>query len=267
MRARFAGCTDVGREREVNEDALLVLEEYAMAAVADGLGGHQGGQIASSLAVSTLDDFFAVTVRRDATWPFPYDEALTAEENYLCTGIRLGNRRIFDRAHRGLTELGMATTCVAFMLDRALGEISIANVGDSRCYRLRAGSLVQLTRDHTLASDAVHMAPWMTQDEIDKLPSNVITRALGIREDVAVDLHHEPVEEGDVYLLCSDGLHGVVDEAEIASIITSEADLDRAAEALVERANDLGGPDNITVVLLRLEPGEAPAKPASSDEL
>lgn len=265
MKARFAGCTDIGREREVNEDSLLVLEDFAMAAVADGLGGHQGGQVASELAVSTLGDFFAVTVRRDATWPFPYDEALTAEENYLCTGIRLGNRRIFDRAHRGLSELGMATTCVAFMLDEKLTQLSIANVGDSRCYRLRAGSLVQLTRDHTLASDAVHMAPWMTPEEIDKLPSNVITRALGIREDVGVDLHHEEVHEGDVFILCSDGLHGVVDEPEIASIIESHEDLDRAAEALVERANDLGGPDNITVVLLRLEPGEPPVKSATDE--
>jgi protein phosphatase len=265
MRARFAGRTDVGRERELNEDAFLLLDDYLMAAVADGLGGHQGGSVASALAVSTLSDFFAVTVRRDATWPFPYDESLTAEENYLCTGIRIGNRRIFDRAHRGLSELGMATTCVAFMLDEKLTRISVANVGDSRCYRLRDGSLVQLTRDHTLLSDAVHMAPWMTPQEIAKLPPNVITRALGIREDVAVDLHHEPVREGDVFLLCSDGLHGVVEEPEMARIVTEHADLDESAERLVERANDLGGPDNITVVLVRLEPGEPTTKPRDED--
>ncbi len=257
MKPTIAGKTDIGRQRDLNEDSLVILPEFAMAAVADGLGGHRSGHLASQLAVSTLSDFFMVTVRRDATWPFPYDDKLSDEENYLCTGLRLANRRIFDRSLKTISDFGMGTTCVALMFDEQGSHVSVAHVGDSRCYRIRGGDMTQLTRDHSLVSDAMHVAPWMTQEEISQLPPNVITRALGIREEVQVDMIREEAQAGDVYLLCSDGLTGMLSDADILAIVQQHAlsgPLEPACELLVERANDAGGDDNITVTLARLDP-------------
>ncbi|MFO0614210.1 MAG: protein phosphatase 2C domain-containing protein [Polyangiaceae bacterium] len=253
MRIRFAGRTDIGKQRDHNEDAILVMDSYRTIVVADGLGGHSSGHIASGLCVSTLADFFSVTVDADATWPFPYNEALTEEENYLQTGLRLANRRIFDRSLLAMNDFGMGTTCVGAMLSRNARRVSIAHVGDSRAYRLRAGQLEQLTRDHSLVSDALHAAPWMTPEEVARMPTNVITRALGIREDVLVDLYNEGTQIGDVYLLCSDGLTGVVGNEEITSIVDGAVDLEDVANELVDRANVYGGPDNITVALARID--------------
>lgn len=253
MGIRFAGKTDVGLQRDHNEDAFLIMTEHGVMVVADGLGGHRSGHIASELCVSTLSDFFTVTVRTDATWPFPYNEQLTDEENYLFTGIRLANRRIFDRSLKTMNDFGMGTTCVGAMFSKDHKRVSIANVGDSRCYRIRGAEVKQLTRDHSLVSDAVESAPWMSEEEIARLPPNVITRALGIREDVVVDLHNEATRPGDFYLVCSDGLSGLVGPDEMRDIVRSTPDLEQAAFALVERANYYGGPDNVTVVIASLE--------------
>lgn len=256
VRVLFAGTTDVGREREQNEDAFLVIDDYSVCVAADGLGGHRSGSIASSLAVSTLSDFFFVTVRPDATWPFPYDPSLTEEENYLATGFRLANRRIFDRSLRTLSDFGMGTTCVAAMFNTVgpeqAGYVAVANVGDSRCYLFRDGTLTQLTRDHSVVSDAMLAAPWMTAEEIAQLPPQVITRALGIREDVQVDVAKHAIRAGDLFLLCSDGLSGQVDDEELTRRLATfplDSDLQAQAQTLVDRANAAGGIDNVTVVL------------------
>lgn len=257
MKARFSGKTDVGRQREQNEDALLLLPELGVMAVADGLGGHRSGHLASQLCVSTLTDFFVITVASDGTWPFPYDESLSDEENYLFTGTRLANRRIFDRSLKNLSDFGMGTTCVASMFDKNTQNISIAHVGDSRCYRVRDGEIIQLTRDHSLLSDALTLAPWMTEEEMAQLPPNVVTRALGIREEVEIDIHRERVRLGDVYLLCTDGLSSLVTDDEIRDIVLEHVDrrdpLATTCDRLVQAANDYGGTDNVTVVLAHLE--------------
>lgn len=253
MRIRFAGRTDIGKQRDHNEDAVLVMEGFRTLIVADGLGGHSSGHIASSLCVSTLADFFSVTVDADATWPFPYNEALTEEENYLQTGLRLANRRIFDRSLLAMNDFGMGTTCVGVMFSRDARRASIAHVGDSRAYRLRGGKLDQLTRDHSLVSDALQAAPWMSAEEVSRMPSNVITRALGIREDVLVDLYNEATQVGDLYLVCSDGLSGVVDAHEMVQVLAGAETLADAANELVDRANAYGGPDNITVALAQVD--------------
>lgn len=258
MRTRFAGKTDVGLLRDHNEDSLLLLPDYRVVAVADGMGGHRSGDVASQLCVSTLSDFFSVTVGRDATWPFPADPNLTDEENYVLTGLRLANRRIFDRSLMAMADFGMGTTVVAAMFDARAEHVTVGHVGDSRCYRLREGEIVQMTRDHSLVSDAAHMAPWMTAEELKQLPSNVITRALGIREDVVVDLVTEATKAQDVYLLCSDGLSGLVSDEELLQVVRTAPSLDDACTALIERANYLGGTDNITVVLASVDEDEAP---------
>ncbi len=255
MKTRFAGMTDVGLLREHNEDSFLMMADYGIVAVADGMGGHRSGDVASQLAVSTLSDFFTIVVGRDGTWPFPADPSLTDEENYIVTSLRLANRRIFDRSLRTMADFGMGTTIVAAIFNKQSDKISVGHVGDSRCYRIRGQEILQMTRDHSLVSDAKHMAPWMTPAEVSQLPPNVITRALGIREDVIVDLVTEPTELGDVYLLCSDGLSGMVSDDLIHEIVTTTPDLDEASRILVDRANFYGGTDNITAVLARIEEG------------
>ena len=255
MQTRFAGMTDTGLLREHNEDSFLMMAEYGIVAVADGMGGHRSGDVASQLAVSTLSDFFTIVVGRDGTWPFPADPNLTDEENYIVTSLRLANRRIFDRSLRTMADFGMGTTIVAAIFNKQADKISVGHVGDSRCYRIRGNEILQMTRDHSLVSDAKHMAPWMTAAEVSQLPPNVITRALGIREDVIVDLVTEATALGDVYVLCSDGLSGMVSDELIHEIVTTHPDLDEASQELVNRANFYGGTDNITAVLARIEEG------------
>lgn len=252
MQPRFVGATDVGLVRGHNEDSLLILPDHRFVAVADGMGGHRSGDVASQLAVSTLSDFFSITVGHDATWPFPADPQLSDEENYVVTGIRLANRRIFERSLTTLDDFGMGTTVVAALLTASADRITIAHVGDSRCYRIRGEEILQLTRDHSLIGDALAMAPWLSQEELSQLPSNVITRALGIREDVVVDFQTLPTEPGDVYLLCSDGLTGMVADDDVRAIL-AETPLDDACAALIDRANLNGGVDNITAVLVRMD--------------
>jgi serine/threonine protein phosphatase PrpC len=270
MRTRFAGNTDVGLQRDHNEDSFLVMPEYRVAAVADGMGGHRSGDVASAMAVATLQDFFSMTVGRDGTWPFPADPNLTDEENYVVTGLRLANRRIFDRSLKTTADFGMGTTAVAALFGKGAERVTIGHVGDSRCYRLRGEEILQLTRDHSLISDAAYMAPWMSEEEVRQLPPNVITRALGIREDVLVDLVTDETRVGDVYLLCSDGLTGLVSDDQIHEVVVNAKDLEAACVTLIERANFFGGSDNITVVLAKVEAGEDPTaaagKPATSQE-
>jgi protein phosphatase len=261
MRTVFAGMTDVGIVREHNEDSLLLMPDYRVVAVADGMGGHRSGDVASQLAVSTLSDFFSITVGHDGTWPFPADPNLTEEENYIVTGLRLANRRIFDRSLKRIADFGMGTTIVAAMFTKNADRITVGHVGDSRCYRIREAEILQLTRDHSLVSDALQMAPWMTDEEIKQLPQNVITRALGIREDVLVDLVTDETRLGDLYILCSDGLSGLVSDEQMHNIVTSSKTLDDACRELIDRANFFGGTDNITAVLARVEDGEASEDP------
>jgi protein phosphatase len=261
MRPVFAGMTDVGIVREHNEDSLLLMPDYRVVAVADGMGGHRSGDVASQLAVSTLSDFFSITVGHDGTWPFPADPNLTEEENYIVTGLRLANRRIFDRSLKRIADFGMGTTIVAAMFTKNADRITVGHVGDSRCYRIREAEILQLTRDHSLVSDALQMAPWMTDEEIKQLPQNVITRALGIREDVLVDLVTDETRLGDLYILCSDGLSGLVSDEQMHNIVTSSQTLDDACRELIDRANFFGGTDNITAVLARVELSEGEAAP------
>ena len=245
--------TDVGLLREHNEDSLLVMADFRVVAVADGMGGHRSGDVASQLAVSTLSDFFSVTVGCDATWPFPADPSLTDEENYVVTGLRLANRRIFDRSLKTMADFGMGTTIVTAIFNETAQRVTVGHVGDSRCYRVRGDEILQLTRDHSLVSDATHMAPWMTEEELRQIPSNVITRALGIREDVLVDLITEETRAGDIYVLCSDGLSGLVSDDQIHQMTTTLPTLEESCAALIQRANFFGGTDNITVVLAKVE--------------
>jgi PPM family protein phosphatase len=236
-----AGLTDVGRARDTNEDAFL--EEPPLFAVADGMGGARAGEVASRIALEAFDD--------------ELDES-AAPEAQLDRVVRSANRRIWDMAQQDEHHAGMGTTLSAVMLTD--GEVAIGHVGDSRVYRLRGGELERLTTDHSLVEEFVRRGK-ITPEEAEVHPQrSIITRALGPEPDVEVETSTYSARDGDVYLICSDGLTGMISEDRVAEILRSASSLDAAAKELVAAANERGGRDNITVVLFRL------ADDAAADE-
>ena len=249
-RVLVAGETNVGMKRSHNEDNFDVVEEERLFLVADGMGGHASGEVASKMAIETLREFFSATSQDpEATWPYKMDKARGYEENRLITGIKLANLRIHEAAAREPKLRGMGTTLVTMLVID--DGVLIAHVGDSRVYRMRGGKLEQLTDDHSLLNDYIKMKR-LTEEEIANFPhKNVIVRALGMKDTVKVDTRLDPPQAGDVYILCSDGLCGPVTDAEISDIANSSNELKVVASKLIERANANGGPDNVTVVLAK----------------
>jgi len=255
MRIIAAGRSDVGLQRDHNEDSWSCLERYGLYLVADGMGGHQSGEVASSMAAEAVRAFFEATEREDATWPFPIDPNLSLAENRLSASIKMANKQIFDRSLHDHALQGMGTTVVSLLVAPERRLVYVAHVGDSRAYRVRDGRIVQLTRDHSLVNDYLMMMPDMPKEAMDVLPKNVITRALGMQDSVVVDLTTEDLVEGDRYVLCSDGLSGQVSDERIRELVSAHKDdLGKAAEQLVEESNGAGGDDNVTVVIIGVEP-------------
>jgi len=253
MRVRFSGSTDVGRKRQHNEDAFYLPSDTRLAIVADGMGGHACGEVASGIAVETIVDYFHRTADiQPITWPYKVDRDQHSDVNRMVTAVKLANLEIYERAQKEARLKGMGTTCVAiYFLD---DTVIIGHVGDSRVYRYRDGRLSQLTEDHSLINDYIKMKR-VTVEEAESWPhKNVIVRALGMKENVAVDVVTEAPRVGDCYVMCSDGLSGMLSDAQIAHVIRTRNDLDAAVDSLVQGANEEGGIDNITVVLARIEP-------------
>ena len=250
MRIRYAAKTDVGMKRTHNEDYFSLLEEDQLFLVADGMGGHASGEVASKLAAESIQEFFARSKDDDVTWPYKLDRHLSFVENRLVVGVKLANQRIFEAALKDLRLKGMGTTIVGGQI---VGDkLYIAHVGDSRCYRIRGREIQQMTRDHSLLEDYKDAKPGMSEEEQKKFPhKNVITRALGMRETVQVDVHAQDIQDGDVYVFCSDGLSGMIDDHAIVKVVTSAPDLEQAVTELVEAANQAGGTDNVTVLALQ----------------
>jgi PPM family protein phosphatase len=234
-----AGFTDPGRKRRRNEDSYVI--EPPLFAVADGMGGAQAGEVASRLAAAAFREF--------------HDADDLDPEKRLVAIVQEANRRIYDRATGDAEVSGMGTTITAALVGNS--GLAIGHVGDSRAYRLRGGRFEQLTDDHSLVADLVRSGR-LTPEEADVHPQrSVITRALGTDPHVDVDTFTVPVESGDLFLLCSDGLTTMVDDGEIRDLVTSAKDLDQAGRGLVKAANKAGGEDNVTVVLFRVADGTA----------
>jgi PPM family protein phosphatase len=244
------GRTDVGRQRSVNEDALVLAPPFF--AVADGMGGARAGEVASAMAA---DAFEGET------------ESGEAPEAQLSRILREANRRIYDLAVTDDSHRGMGTTVTAAKVTG--DEVSLGHVGDSRAYRLRDGELEQLTRDHSLVAE-LERSGQITPEAAEHHPQrSIITRALGPEPDVQVDTYTLAGRAGDLFLICSDGLTSMISDDELASILRSAKSLDEAADSLVRAANQSGGKDNITVVLFRLGNGNgeaAPVAPPPEDE-
>ncbi len=253
IKVRAAGMSDVGLQREHNEDSFLLLAEHDLFIVADGMGGHRAGDVASRLATDTIADFFRSTANEDVTWPYHFDTTLSDEENRLLTGIRIANRQIFERSVRSREYQGMGTTMVSALFAPERGRVYIGHVGDSRCYRVRGNEIRLMTRDHSLVNDYLLAMPELTEEQKNELPKNVITRALGMQDHVVVDLQTDAPTSGDVYLLCSDGLSGMMSDEDILDILNGVEAPDELCKKLIARANANGGEDNITAVLMRVE--------------
>jgi protein phosphatase len=230
------------------------------------MGGYRAGDVASRLATEAIAEFFKRSAEEELTWPFQFDATLSEEENRLLTAVRLANRQIHEHSTRSHDLRGMGTTVVGALLSADRRKIFIAHVGDSRAYRVRGGRIEQLTRDHSLLNDYLSAMPDMTDEQRSDLPRNVITRALGMQENVEVDVQAHPIVAGDVFLLCSDGLSGMVSDDEMLSVIRSLSDPEQACRRLVTLANEHGGEDNITAVVVRTaadSPGELAANDAT----
>ena len=255
LKVRYAGNTHVGMKRSHNEDNLFVLQEENLYMVADGMGGHASGEVASKMAVETVAEFFRETAKdEDVTWPYKMEKGKRYEENRLSAGIKLANLRIFETAAQNSSQRGMGTTIVALNLTG--NTAYLGHVGDSRIYRLRGDELVQVTEDHSLLNDYIKMKD-LTEQEIEAFPhKNVIVRALGMKETVQVDVAAEEPQPGDLYMLCSDGLNGMITDNTIRELmIAHRDDLETGCNALIQAANEGGGNDNITVVLVEVNGG------------
>jgi serine/threonine protein phosphatase PrpC len=250
LRIEVAGETNVGMKRTHNEDNFSILEDAGLYIVADGMGGHASGEVASKMAVDALKEFFQSTASDpERTWPYKMDRSKGYEENRLITGIKLANLRIYESAQRDPRQRGMGTTIVTMFAVE--DGVYVAHVGDSRGYRIRDGKIEQLTEDHSLLNDYIKMKR-LTPEEIANFPhKNVIVRALGMKDTVKVDTRFEQPRAGDTYILCSDGLSGPVTDPDMLDIVQNSGDLKTAASRLIQRANEHGGPDNITCVLAR----------------
>lgn len=241
-----------GRQRKENEDAFGNFIDGRLFVVADGMGGHNAGAVASALAVDGIEGFFrAYHAEPQQPWPHPIDRSLSLAANLLRVGIKVANDNIRAAAAKDRARARMGTTVVAM----AIGEeqLAIAHAGDSRAYRFRAGGIKRLTRDHSVAEEMRAARPEMTDEEMATFAHrNVVTRSLGSKDEIDPAIYVNRFQLGDVFLLCSDGLWGVVPDGKIASIVRGVSDLEAACQLLIDAANEAGGPDNITALLVRV---------------
>lgn len=254
MALEFAGATDVGRKRDHNEDALLVMPEQSLAVVCDGMGGHEAGEVASGIGIETVKRFFELAFDPEATWPFRYDRSKDEGSNLLSVAAQWANQRIREAGTGGngaAGKRGMGTTFVGCLLRGS--KAWFGWVGDSRGYVWRRGELHPTTSDHSLLNEMIRTGR-LSEDEIENFQhKNVITRALGMADQTEVDVSSWDLEPGDVCLVCCDGLTGMVPDERIAEILAHQPDLKQACQQLVDEANENGGVDNITVALVRYQ--------------
>jgi protein phosphatase len=233
------GRTDPGLKREQNEDSYAILEDHHLFVIADGMGRHSAGEVASRLCVDAITEAF-----RSANFGPARTPRLPRRAARLQGAICLANERVYCESQDNEAYAGMGTTVVGAYFSQNNQRAYIAHVGDSRCYRMRAGELTQLTVDHTLGNAG-----------ISGRTSTILARAVGIEPDVEVDVTVESPLPGDLYLLCSDGLTRSVDDDHILATLVMTPDLDRASADLIESAKANGGRDNITAILVRVDAG------------
>jgi protein phosphatase len=259
-----AGRSDVGRRRRHNEDVVLVREDLGLFVVADGAGGHNAGEVASALAVRSLENYFGATVRAAHEQPEFNRFGMPNGARRLSAAVHKANRDVVQIARTSPKHRGMGTTVVAASFSPRSGLMHVAHVGDSRCYRWRGGDLELMTQDHSLLTDVIEQRPELDDEMLSRLPTNIVTRALGIDGQLRVSIRSFSVVEGDRYLLCSDGLSGTVPASALAGVLADGDPPDATALRLIDLANAAGGPDNVAAVLIDCQGGHKAGLPPDS---
>jgi serine/threonine protein phosphatase PrpC len=263
LKITAAGKTDIGHVRSINEDCLRIDEEHNLFIVCDGMGGHQAGEVASREACDIRGyccSNLAEEIAGDSALAIP--AGFPALGDLLIKGIRIANRSIYIKSRSRSDYSGMGTTIVAAILQDDL--INIAHVGDSRAYLMTADRLVPLTKDHSWVSELEQSGQYSKEEAAQLVNKNVITRALGIHETVEIDYRADRTKAGDIYIMCTDGLCGYVDDNDIRSVAAEcGGDVNVIVDNLVQMANDRGGSDNVTVFALRIDKADGgPESPA-----
>ena len=253
-----AGVTDQGRSRDNNEDALLVRNDLHLYVVADGAGGHNAGEVASALVVKSIENFFEATEPVARKRPEVDRFGLETQGRRIAAAVQKANSDVMEIARSYKERRGMGSTVVAVYLRPAWGKLYLAHVGDSRCYRMRDGHLEELTHDHTMLNDVVELRPDVDDAVLSRLPTSVVTRAIGMGERVRVELRSHRFAKGDRYLLCSDGLHRDLSEGALQGAMQSPEGPEQVARQLVRLANAEGGGDNITALVIDVPRGPQP---------
>jgi protein phosphatase len=249
------GATDVGMKRRLNEDVFFLDNDTGMYLVADGMGGHAAGEVASRVATDEIFRAFRDGPGgADETWPEHWDTDLSATANLIVDSIVAGHHRVTMAMNKDADLKGMGTTVVVAVHQPGHDNIVVCHVGDSRAYRYRRGGLTLLTSDHSWVHEQVE-AGFLTEEAARTHPlKNVVTQALGGNSEPKVDVLEDEILEGDIYLLCSDGLNSMLTDDEIAAVLETGGSLEETCERLIVEANQRGGNDNISVVLLRSRP-------------
>jgi protein phosphatase len=250
LAATVAGLTDQGNGRSNNEDAICVDAELGLIIVADGMGGHQAGEIASGMAVSIIPEQFKEMSSTGSAGEVT-ENHFSAATNRLGYCLKVANQKIFEAAHRSPQDYGMGTTCTAALIED--DRVGIAHVGDSRCYLIRRGEMELLTNDHSLVMEQVRSGLISKDSQAVQSAQNILTRSLGTAEEVQIDLDEHPLFSGDVLLLCSDGLGKEIADDEVLRVVNATPDPAALAKRLIDMANAAGGRDNITIAVARLE--------------
>ena len=246
------GGTDVGMKRRLNEDVFLLNDDVGVYLVADGMGGHAAGEVASRVATDEIVRAYrAGPSGADETWPEHWNTDHSASANLVVDAIVSGHHSVTLAMNKDADLKGMGTTVVVAVHQPGQDKLVICHVGDSRAYRYRRGGLSVLTSDHSWVHEQVE-AGFLTEEAARTHPlKNVVTQALGGNSEPKVDVLEDEIEKGDIYLLCSDGLNSMLTDDEIAAVLETGGGLEEACSRLINEANERGGNDNISVVLLR----------------
>lgn len=240
MKVKAYGKTDVGRKRQINQDSILVNARHHIYAVADGMGGHKGGEVASAMAIETLQEVLIDEASKDS--PI---------EGRMEKAYKLANERIYEFSHKAANKdlEGMGTTLVACYITQH--KIFVSNVGDSRAYLYRSGKVWQITEDHSLVQEQIRAGLINPEKSEEVVGKNVITRSVGYDPQVKIDIIFRKYTRGDLLLLCSDGLTGMLSNETIAKIL-SDNPIEKVSQICIDEANKAGGTDNISCLVIGL---------------
>lgn len=248
----MTGRTDTGMVREHNEDCFLIVPESGIAMLADGMGGHLAGEVASAMAIDQVTHYLLKTFAQTRKAKALAGDGNSFEATALMAAIKTANTAIHDASHAKPEQAGMGTTIVVAAFHGNL--LTVAHVGDSRLYRYRNGQLTQVTEDHSMVQELLRRGLITPEEARTSVNRNLVTRALGVDPLVEVDVREQTFEDGDTYLLCSDGLNDVLTDEEIAATLAQHGDsLEVATQQMIAAVNARGGPDNVSVVLVRTD--------------